>query len=119
MIHERIARRPNLPMAIAASFLMLTFVQLLCPLSSITLKRRPEAATSRARSYRHTVEEVDTAGNQGVVSNAPRFQRISFYSTPTMTAAAVNRSTSLRPAWRERSKLFYRKLPPAAADPGH
>ena len=119
MNHERIARRPNLPLVIATSFAVLTFVQLLCPLGSITLKRHPAAASSHARSYRHTVEEVGTGGGQGAASNAVGFQKINFYSTPIEAAANARRSALVGSVWREQSRLFYRKLPPAAADPGH
>lgn len=119
MIHDQVRRRPNILLLVASSFAVLTFVQLLWPLGAITLERHPAAATSRASVYRHTVEEVGNGGGPGATSAALRFQKIGFYSTPIRPVSGVRRAGLVRSVWREQSRLFLRKLPPAASDPGH
>ncbi|HVA78038.1 MAG TPA: hypothetical protein VNF27_09085 [Candidatus Binataceae bacterium] len=119
MIHARIRRRPNIPLIVASSFVMLTFVQLSWPLGSITLKRHPAAATSHASCYRHTVEEVGNAGGPGATSSAMGFEKVGFNSTPLSRTPGVRRAGLVRSVWREQSRLFFRKLPPAASDPAH
>ena len=119
MSHQPTARWPNAALLIASSFAVLTFVQLLQPLDSIALKQYPAAATSHWSSYKHTVKEVGTSDGPAPFAGAVAFQKIGFNSTPIRSALDVSRAGLGLSLWREQSRLFMRKLPPAAADPSH
>ncbi|MHB8383466.1 MAG: hypothetical protein ACYDC3_14160 [Candidatus Binataceae bacterium] len=106
-------------MLVASSFAVLTCVQLLQPLGSIALKQHPAATSSHWCGYRHTIEEVGTAGGAGAPSGVMGFQRIGFNLMPIRRSIGVRGAGLNLSLWREQSLLFRRKLPPASADPGH
>jgi len=119
MFRDRIARHPNLPLVIAASFAVLTFVQLLWPLGSIALKRHPAATSSHASSYRHTVEEVSTSSSPGAATYAAGVHQIEFTAAITRLAAGSPHAGRVPSAWAEQGRVLVRKIPPAPSSPGH
>ncbi|HUY28341.1 MAG TPA: hypothetical protein VMV27_13060 [Candidatus Binataceae bacterium] len=119
MFRDRIARHPNLPLAIAASFAVLTFVQLLWPLGSIALKRHPAAASSHSSSYRHTVEDVSTSSGPGAATYAGGLHQIEYTAVLTRLAASSRRTDFIPSAWPELGRVLVRKIPRAPSSPGH